>query len=191
MDLKQLLRTPPECLNAANPAGMKWSNKSGYQVRARVKIKLPFWALRRPSGKARGRRIAGYLTDEQRRQAEWISVQNGKFILTRALKVVKMPLRGEHHKRPSRLRIDERIIRHMTTLNPLNALLSGPACIFFPGLEPGQASDGHYRTIVFAAHRGYARTPGPAAPKLSNPAQSGTVAGPRHQALAGYAGRRS
>jgi len=56
-----------------------------FRLRARVKIKLPFWALRRPPGKARGRRIAGYLTDEKRGQAEWISVQNGKFILTRAL----------------------------------------------------------------------------------------------------------
>jgi hypothetical protein len=41
-------------------------------LRVRPKINLHFQVVRRPHGKARGGRIAGYLTDEQRSHAGWI-----------------------------------------------------------------------------------------------------------------------
>ncbi|MDL1975673.1 MAG: hypothetical protein LWX55_13050, partial [Deltaproteobacteria bacterium] len=39
------------------------------QIRVRSKINLHFQGLRHPHGKARGGRIVGYLTDEQRSHA--------------------------------------------------------------------------------------------------------------------------
>jgi hypothetical protein len=50
--------------------GQRWPEAVMHRVRP--KINLHFQVLRRPHGKAREGRIAGYLTDEQRSQAGWI-----------------------------------------------------------------------------------------------------------------------
>jgi hypothetical protein len=56
-------------------------------LRVRSKINLHFQGSRRPHGKARGRRIAGYLTDEQRSHAGWIGSSKCEVIFERALTV--------------------------------------------------------------------------------------------------------
>ena len=48
-------------------------------------INLHFQESRRPHGKARGGRIAGYLTDEQHSQAGWIGALKCEVIFERAL----------------------------------------------------------------------------------------------------------
>jgi hypothetical protein len=53
-------------------------------LRVREKITLHFRGSRRPHGKARGGRIASYLTDEQRSQARWIGSLNCEIIFERA-----------------------------------------------------------------------------------------------------------
>ena len=58
--------------------------------RVREEINLHFQESRRPHGKARGGRIAGYLTDEERSQAGWIGALKGKVIFERTLKVDKI-----------------------------------------------------------------------------------------------------
>ena len=60
-------------------------------LRVREEINLHFQELRRPHGKARGGRIAGYLTDEQHSQAGWIGALKCEVIFERALRV-----RGEN-----------------------------------------------------------------------------------------------
>jgi len=55
------------------------------QVRVRSKINLHFQVLRRTHGKARGGRIAGYLTNEQRSHAGWIGASKCEVIFERAL----------------------------------------------------------------------------------------------------------
>ena len=57
------------------------------QVRVPEKINLYFKESRRPHGKARGERIAGYLTDEQRSQAGWIGALKCEVIFERALSI--------------------------------------------------------------------------------------------------------
>jgi len=54
-------------------------------LRVREKITLHFRGSRRPCGKARGGRIASYLTDEQRSQAGWIGSLKCEIIFERAL----------------------------------------------------------------------------------------------------------
>jgi len=54
-------------------------------VRVREEITLHFQESRRPHGKARGGRIASYLTDEQRSQAGWIGASKCEVIFERAL----------------------------------------------------------------------------------------------------------
>ncbi len=54
-------------------------------IRVREEINLHFQELRRPHGKARGGRIAGYLTDEQRSQAGWIGALKCEVIFEQAL----------------------------------------------------------------------------------------------------------
>jgi len=54
------------------------------QLRVREEINLYFQESRRPHGKARGGRIAGYLTDKQRSQAEWIGTLKREVIFERA-----------------------------------------------------------------------------------------------------------
>ena len=54
-------------------------------LRVREEITLHFQESRRPRGKARGGRIASYLTDEQRSQAGWIGSLNCEVIFERAL----------------------------------------------------------------------------------------------------------
>ncbi len=53
--------------------------------RVREEINLHFQESRRPHGKARGGRIAGYLTDAQRGQAGWIGALKCEVIFERAL----------------------------------------------------------------------------------------------------------
>jgi hypothetical protein len=53
--------------------------------RVREEINLHFQESRRPHGKARGGRIAGYLTDEERSQAGWIGALKCEVIFERAL----------------------------------------------------------------------------------------------------------
>jgi len=57
------------------------------QVRVREEINLHFQESRRPHGKARGGRIAGYLTDEQRSQAGWIGALKCEVIFEQALSI--------------------------------------------------------------------------------------------------------
>ena len=52
--------------------------------RVRSKINLHFQVLRRTHGKARGGRIAGYLTNEQRSHAGWIGASKCEVIFERA-----------------------------------------------------------------------------------------------------------
>jgi hypothetical protein len=54
-------------------------------IRVREEVNLHFQESRRPHGKASGGRIAGYLTDEQRSQAEWIGALKCEVIFERAL----------------------------------------------------------------------------------------------------------
>ncbi len=58
---------------------------AGGVIRVRSKINLHFQGLRRPHGKARGGRIAGYLTDEQRSHAGWIGSSKCEVVFERAL----------------------------------------------------------------------------------------------------------
>ena len=53
--------------------------------RVRVEINLHFQKSRRPHGKARGGQIAGYLTDAQRSQAEWIGALKCEVVFERPL----------------------------------------------------------------------------------------------------------
>jgi hypothetical protein len=55
-------------------------------LRVREEISLHFQESRRTHGKARGGRIAGYSTDEQRSQAGWIGASKCEVIFERALK---------------------------------------------------------------------------------------------------------
>jgi hypothetical protein len=55
----------------------------------RVEINLYFQKSRRPHGKARGGRIAGYLTDAQRSQAGWIGALKCGVIFERTLRCEK------------------------------------------------------------------------------------------------------
>ena len=55
------------------------------KLRVREEINLHFQESRRPLGKARGGRIASYLTDEQRSQAGWIGSLKCEVIFERAL----------------------------------------------------------------------------------------------------------
>ncbi|OEU66876.1 MAG: hypothetical protein BA867_05035 [Desulfobacterales bacterium S5133MH16] len=55
-------------------------------LRVREEINLHFQESSRPHGKARGGRIAGYLSDEQRRQAGWIGALKCEVIFERALR---------------------------------------------------------------------------------------------------------
>ena len=64
--------------------------KITFQLRVREEINLHFQESSRPHGKARGGRIAGYLTDEQRSQAGWIGALKCEFIFERALRVRNM-----------------------------------------------------------------------------------------------------
>jgi nickel transport protein len=64
---------------------MKRLSEFGPAVRVRSKINLRFQVLRRPHGKARGGRIAGYLTNEQRSRAGWIGSSKCEVIFERAL----------------------------------------------------------------------------------------------------------
>ena len=59
-------------------------------LRVREEINLHFQESRRPHGKARGGRIASYLTDEERSQAGWIGALKGKVIFERTLSVDKI-----------------------------------------------------------------------------------------------------
>ncbi len=54
----------------------------------RSKINLHFQVLRRTHGKARGGRIAGYLTNEQRSHAGWIGASKCEVIFERALNIL-------------------------------------------------------------------------------------------------------
>jgi peptidyl-prolyl cis-trans isomerase C len=56
-------------------------------LRVREEINLHFQESRRPHGKARGGRIAGYLTDEERSQAGWIGALKCEVIFERALRL--------------------------------------------------------------------------------------------------------
>ena len=56
-------------------------------LRVREEINLHFQEARRPHGKARGGRIAGYLTDEQRSQAGWIGALKCEVIFEGALRL--------------------------------------------------------------------------------------------------------
>ncbi|MDL1962940.1 MAG: hypothetical protein LWW98_01145, partial [Deltaproteobacteria bacterium] len=58
-------------------------------VRIRPKINLHFEVLRRSHDKARGGRIASYLTDEQRSHAGWIGASKCEVIFGRVLSLVK------------------------------------------------------------------------------------------------------
>ena len=73
------------CLNnvALNIAVVGLIKKN--QIRVREEINLHFQESRRPHGKARGGRIAGYLTDEQRSQAGWIGALKCEVIFEQAL----------------------------------------------------------------------------------------------------------
>jgi hypothetical protein len=62
------------------------SSTQNQALRVRPKINLHFQALRRPHGKAREGRIAGYLTDEQRSHAGWIGASKCEVIFGRALR---------------------------------------------------------------------------------------------------------
>ena len=55
------------------------------RLRVREEINLYFQESRRTHGKTRGGRIASYLTDEQRSQAEWIGASKCEVIFERAL----------------------------------------------------------------------------------------------------------
>ena len=57
------------------------------RLRVRVEINLHFQKSRRPHGKARGGRIAGYLTDAKRSQAGWIGSLKCEVIFERALRI--------------------------------------------------------------------------------------------------------
>ena len=64
----------------------EWMLRAGLSgLRVCEEINLHFQESRRPHGKARGGRIAGYLTDEQRSQAGWIGVLKCEVIFERAL----------------------------------------------------------------------------------------------------------
>ncbi len=66
-----------------------WQNDSpttSKGLRVREEINLHFQESRRPYGKARGGRIAGYLTDEQRSLAEWIGALKCEVIFECALR---------------------------------------------------------------------------------------------------------
>ena len=54
-------------------------------LRVREETNLHFQESRRTHGKARGGRIASYLTDEQRSQAGWIGASKCEVIFERAL----------------------------------------------------------------------------------------------------------
>jgi hypothetical protein len=54
-------------------------------VRVHEEINLHFQESRRPHGKTRGGRIAGYLTDTQRSQAGWIGALKCEVVFERAL----------------------------------------------------------------------------------------------------------
>ena len=56
-----------------------------FTLRVRSKINLQFQVLRRSHDKARGGRIASYLTDEQRSHAGWIGASKCEVIFERAL----------------------------------------------------------------------------------------------------------
>ena len=58
------------------------------RLRVREEINLHFQESRRPHGKARGGRIAGYLTDEQRSQAGWIGALKCEVIFEQALSIL-------------------------------------------------------------------------------------------------------
>ena len=58
------------------------------RLRVRSEINLHFQGLSHPHGKARGERIASYLTDEQRSHAEWIGASKCEVISERALSTV-------------------------------------------------------------------------------------------------------
>jgi hypothetical protein len=55
-----------------------------FVLRVREEISLHFQESRHPHGKARGGRIAGYLTDKQRSQAGWIGALKCEVIFERA-----------------------------------------------------------------------------------------------------------
>jgi hypothetical protein len=61
--------------------------------RVREEINLHFQESRHTHGKARGGRIASYLTDEQRSQAGWIGASKCEVIFERALSAFH-PLTG-------------------------------------------------------------------------------------------------
>jgi tetratricopeptide (TPR) repeat protein len=63
-------------------------------LRVREEINLHFQESRRTHGKARGGRIASYLTDEQRCQAGWIGASKCEVIFERALKMTTLTLIG-------------------------------------------------------------------------------------------------
>ena len=56
-----------------------------FSFRIRPKINLHFEVSRRSHDKARGGRIASYLTDEQRSHAEWIGTSKCEVIFGRVL----------------------------------------------------------------------------------------------------------
>jgi len=56
------------------------------KLSVRSKINLHFQGLRRTHGKARGGRIAGYLTNEQRSHAGWIGASKCEVIFERTLR---------------------------------------------------------------------------------------------------------
>ena len=56
-------------------------------LRVREEISLHFQQSRRTHGKARGGRIASYLTDEQRSQAGWIGASKCEVVFERALRL--------------------------------------------------------------------------------------------------------
>jgi hypothetical protein len=57
-----------------------------FQLRVSEEITLRFQEPSRPHGKARGGRIASYLTDKQRSQAGWIGALKCEIVFEQALR---------------------------------------------------------------------------------------------------------
>jgi len=64
---------------------LKMDRREISTIRVREEINLHFQELSRPHGKARGGRIADYLTGEQRSQAGWIGALKCEVIFEQAL----------------------------------------------------------------------------------------------------------